>query len=274
MGRSRTSSASELLVSLRRDRTVPLHGQIEQELRRAVRAGRLVAGTVLPSTRALAAQLGLSLGVVVEAYEQLVAEGYLTSQPGGATRIAAVSAAPAPTATSRTEASAYRINFGYGRPDVTQFPRQVWLRSLRRVLNDAPSERLSYLDQRGAPELREALAGYLNRVRGTAADPERIVICNGFAQGFALIVRAIRGRGGTTIAVEDPSQTEAKEVAAVHGLAVATVPVDESGIVVEALARTRADAVLVTPAHQFRTGACSRRAVARSWWPGPRRRTG
>ena len=268
MGRSRTSSASELLVRLRRGGTVSLHRQLEQELRQAIRAGRLAAGTVLPSSRALAAQHALSRGVVVEAYEQLIAEGYLVSQPGGATRVAAVHAGPVPAATSLTEASTSRINFGYTRPDVTQFPRQIWLRSLRRVLNEAPSERLSYLDRRGAPELREALAAYLNRVRGTAADPERMVICNGFAQGFALVARVLRTRGATTIAMEDPGQVEARETTVVHGLRAVAVPVDESGIVVEALARTGADAVLVTPAHQFPTGAvlsAERRAELVRW---------
>ena len=268
MGRSRTSSASELLITLRRDADLPLHGQLEQELRHAIRAGRLAAGTVLPSTRALAAQHALSRGVVVEAYEQLVAEGYLVSQPGGTTRVSESNTGPVAPATSRTDASTYRINFGYGRPDVTQFPRQVWMRSLRRVLNEAPSERFSYLDRRGAPELRDALAAYLNRVRGTAADPERIVICNGFAQGFALVARAIKARHGTTIALEDPRAPEARDTAVVYGLRTVAVPVDDSGIVVEALARTRADAVLITPAHQFPTGAvlsAERRAELVRW---------
>ena len=268
MGRSRTSSASELLITLRREADVPLHGQLERELRQAIRAGRLTAGTVLPSTRALAAQHALSRGVVVEAYEQLIAEGYLVSQPGGATRVSNANVGPAPAATSRTEASTFRINFGYGRPDVTQFPRHTWLRSLRRVLNETPSERLSYLDQRGAPEARQALAAYLNRVRGTAADPERMVICNGFAQGFGLIARALKSAGATTIALEDPGQIEARDTAVLYGLRTVPVPVDESGIVVEALARTRADAVLVTPAHQFPTGAvlsADRRAELVRW---------
>src|SRR5688572_16359448 len=88
MARSRTSSALELLVPLRRDEVQPLHRQLEQELREAVRSGRLPPLTVLPSTRALADQLGVARGVVVEAYEQLVAEGYLASRAGGATRVA------------------------------------------------------------------------------------------------------------------------------------------------------------------------------------------
>jgi GntR family transcriptional regulator/MocR family aminotransferase len=182
MGRSRTSSAAELLVPLHRDGTLPLHAQLEQELRQAIRAGRLGAGAVLPSTRALAAQLALSRGVVVEAYEQLVAEGYLVSQPGGATRVSIANARPLPVATSRTDASVYRIDFGYGRPDVTQFPRHAWLRSLRRVLNEAPSDRLSHLDHRGAPELRRPSPRTSTACAGRP-DPERMVICNRFAQG-------------------------------------------------------------------------------------------
>ena len=164
MARTRTSSDAELLVELRRDDDVPLHRQLEHELRAAIRSGR-PAGSVVPSTRGLATQLGLSRGVVV-AYEQLVAEGYLTSQPGGTTRIAEGVADSTPTTTpSRPTSANIRFDFGYGRPDVSQFPRAAWLRSVRRVLTEAPSERLVYLDPRGAAELREALADYLNRVR-------------------------------------------------------------------------------------------------------------
>src|SRR5258705_6586226 len=137
MARMRTSSATELLVELHRDGPVPLHQQLELELRHAIRGGRLVAGAALPSTRALAVQLDLSRGVVVEAYEQLVAEGYLTSQPGGTTRVRAGAPDPAPSHAAGAPTIEHRINFGYGRPDVTEFPRQAWLRSLRRVLNEA-----------------------------------------------------------------------------------------------------------------------------------------
>ncbi|HEU5205134.1 MAG TPA: GntR family transcriptional regulator, partial [Candidatus Limnocylindrales bacterium] len=143
MARTRTSSDGELLVELRRDDGVPLHRQLEQELRAAIRSGRLAAGSVVPSTRGLASQLGLSRGVVVEAYEQLVAEGYLTSQPGGTTRIAdRVADATPSTPNRRPELPEVRIDFGYGRPDVSQFPRASWLRSVRRVLTDAPNDRL------------------------------------------------------------------------------------------------------------------------------------
>jgi GntR family transcriptional regulator / MocR family aminotransferase len=267
MPRTRTSSASELLVELRRDDDQPLHCQLEQELRTAVRSGRLPDESVLPSTRALAGQLGVSRGVVVEAYEQLVAEGYLSSQPGGTTRVCTkvVEAAPVAVRPTRRE---HRIDFGYGRPDVTMFPRQVWLRSLRRVLNEAPSERLSYLDDRGAPELREALAVYLNRVRGTAAHAERIVICNGFAQALGLVTQVLAARGARRFAVEDPGQRDTIRAARQAGLEVVPIPVDDGGIDVDTLRREDTDAVVLTPAHHFPTGAvlsAERRAALIGW---------
>ena len=112
MARTRSSSATELLIELDRDAAAPLHAQLEQGLRAAIRTGRLPADSMVPSTRALAEHLNLSRGVVVEAYEQLVAEGYLSSHPGGSTRVcarAAVEAAPTPA--SPHDPIEPRINF-------------------------------------------------------------------------------------------------------------------------------------------------------------------
>ena len=275
MPRSRTSSGGELLVELRRDDPTPLHRQLERELRSAIRSGRLEAETALPSSRALAGQLGLSRGVIVEAYEQLVAEGYLASRPGGATRVADnVGAGQVPARPARASLPGYQppedppINFAAGRPDVSQFPRQAWMKSLRRVMNETPSERLTYLDPRGAPELRIALASYLNRVRGTIADADAIVICNGFAQAQRLVVQVVREAGGRRIAAEDPGFAEAATAARDHGLEIVPVRVDDEGLDVAMLARADADAVVVTPAHQFPTGAvlsAERRAALVAW---------
>jgi GntR family transcriptional regulator / MocR family aminotransferase len=126
--------AADLLVELRRDRRVALHRQIETTIRDGIRSGRLQLGTALPPTRTLAAQLGVSRGVVVEAYQQLVAEGYLTSRAGGYTRVAVGPEALRKRALPADE-QAPRIDFGYGRADVSSFPRAAWLRSVRRVLN-------------------------------------------------------------------------------------------------------------------------------------------
>jgi GntR family transcriptional regulator/MocR family aminotransferase len=268
MARTRTRFPSELLVELDHEGSLPLHQQLEQELRGAIRGGRLMPDTTLPSTRVLAEQLDLSRGVVVEAYEQLVAEGYLTSLPGGATRIAARAAVAPPAGQPRPTAPDIRINFAYGRPDVREFPRQVWLRSLRRVLTEAPSDRLSYNHPRGVDELRAALATYLNRVRGTAADADHVVICNGFAQAIDLVTQLVKARGGRRIAVEDPGDADGRVAVRRHGIETVPVPVDEGGISIEALRASGADAVFLTPAHHYPTGAVmapDRRAGLLAW---------
>jgi GntR family transcriptional regulator/MocR family aminotransferase len=266
MPRSKTSSDAELLVKLGRDAAIPLHQQLEQELRAAVRNGRLPAGSPMPSTRSLAAELRLSRGVVVEAYEQLIAEGYLTSRPGGTTQVAPY-ALPTAAPAARPLPTEPAIYFRYGRPDVSEFPRSAWLRSLRTVLNEAPNERLSYSDGRGVPELRAALAAYLNRVRGTAADAENIVVCSGFAQGMTLISQVLRAAGAQRMALEDPSSDDTP-IAQTAGLAVVGIPVDEAGICIDALAQAEADAVLVTAAHQFPVGGVlppDRRSALVGW---------
>src|SRR2546426_4037052 len=229
MQKIRTSSAVELLVPLRRDGPRALHGQLEQQLRDAVRTGRLPAASVLPSTRALALELGVSRGIVVEAYEQLIAEGYLASRPGGTTSVAAAATA-ATVRPPQPEGVPFSIDFRPGRPDLDQFPRRMWLRCIRRVLNEAPSARFGYLDGRGVPELREALAGYLNRVRFTAADPDRFVISTGFFQGLTLVPRVLAASGARRIGLEDPSYDEARAMVGATGLRVIGIPVDESGM--------------------------------------------
>jgi GntR family transcriptional regulator/MocR family aminotransferase len=268
---SRTNSpiASKLLLDLRRGGGVSLHRQIELALRERIRSGRLAAGTALPPTRALASELGVSRGVVVEAYSQLVAEGYLTSRSGGYTQVAAdrdtavVAPAPPPTAPPP------EIDFGYGRANVAAFPRRAWLRSVRHVLTEAPDERLSYPDGQGAAELRDALADYLNRVRGTVAQPEKLVVTNGYAQGIALLLEVLAGRGARRLAVEDPSANDdARLHASRFGLEVVGVPVDGDGIRIEALSRLEADVLILTPSHQWPTGAvlsAEARAAVVAW---------
>jgi GntR family transcriptional regulator/MocR family aminotransferase len=257
MSRSRTNSgAGELLVELRRDSTVPLHQQLESGIRERIREGLLRADAVMPATRALATDLGLSRGVVVEAYQQLVAEGYLISRTGGYTQVApAAAGVQLQEKTAAETGGPPRIDFRYSRPDVSQFPRAAWLRSIRKVLNETPNRSLAYLDGRGTAELREAMADYLNRVRGTSARPENMLICNGFAQGSRLILQVLAASGYRRLAVEDPSDDELRAVAAAAGLDAVGVPVLETGLDVEALERSGADVVLVTAAHQFPTGA-------------------
>ncbi len=253
--RTNSHLASDLLVALRREAQVPLHRQIEVSIREGIRSGRLGFGTSLPPTRTLAADLGVSRGVVVEAYQQLVAEGYLTSRTGGYTQVA-IAPQPAPAPTRPVPPPAPQIDFGYGRADVVNFPRAAWLRSLRTALTEAPGERLGYLSGRGVPELREALADYLNRVRGTSAKPDNIVICNGYAQGIVLVIQVLAKTGVKRLAIEDPSSCDdVRPIAESVGVEVIGVPVDDEGMRVDVLAGSDADAVILTPSHHWPTGA-------------------
>jgi GntR family transcriptional regulator/MocR family aminotransferase len=257
MASDRTNSrlTGNLLIELRRDGPAPLHRQIEASIRDGIRSGRLRLGTSLPATRAVAANLGVSRGVVVEAYQQLVAEGYLTSRSGGYTQVA-IGPESAPTPVPAVPVPVPTIDFGYGRADVSHFPRAAWLHSVRRVLTEAPNERFGYLNGRGVPELHQALADYLNRVRGTSTKPENVVICNGYAQGITLLIQVLAKSGAKRLALEDPSSgDDAVPVALAAGLEVVGVPVDHDGIRVDVLRRTDADAVILTPSHQWPIGA-------------------
>ena len=267
MARSRTSSGLELLVTLDRAAAEPIHRQLAAELRAGVRDGRLGAGSPLPSTRALAAQLGISRGVVVEAFEQLVAEGYLQAVPGGATRVAPGAVSAGGPARS-LELPTYPFDFRPGRPDVTAFPRAAWVRSLRRALATAPADRLTYRSGGGLPELRIALASYLNRVRGTAAAPADIVVASGFAQGLGLVARALAQTGGRTFAMEDPFDPEYRAIVMAGGLEPVPIPVDEAGARIDVIAASGVAGALVTAAHQYPTGVVlspERRAALLAW---------
>jgi GntR family transcriptional regulator/MocR family aminotransferase len=258
--RTNLSPVSELAIDLDRGGGA-LHHQIEASIRQRIRSGALPAGVALPPTRALATELGVARGVVVEAYGQLVAEGYLTSRPGGYTQVAPAAAAappaagPGPGRPVPPRPAHPVVDFGYGRCNLAAFPRSAWLRSVRRVLTDAPDERLGYLDGRGAVELRSALAGYLNRVRGTSAGPDQIVITNGYAQAVSLLIGVLAARGARTVAVEDPSASDdARPHAQSLGLEVTGVPVGDDGVRVDAVAGLRADLLILTPSHQWPTG--------------------
>jgi GntR family transcriptional regulator/MocR family aminotransferase len=258
---SGTSFGPELLLPLRGPR---LRVQLEERLRHLIRDGTLPAGTRLPSSRALAADTRLSRRLVVDAYGQLVAEGYLVSRRGAGTYVAAAAGA-APAAPDDGHAPAMQFDFFPGAPDLASFPRALWLRALRDVLRTAPARAFGYPDPRGTPELRAALATYLRRVRGVVAEPGSILICGGATQGLALVGRTLARRGLREIAVEDPGLPQHRWVLAAAGLEVRGVPVDGRGIDAAVL---DGGAVLTTPAHQCPTGvvlAPERRAALIEW---------
>ena len=244
------------------------HGALEGALRTAIREGRLAAGTRLPSTRALAGDLGLARGTVVEAFAQLRAEGYLEARHGAGTWVAGLSLAASGSAQPPArEGRALRFRFSPGLPDLTSFPHAAWTSALRQGLRAASAASLGYGDPRGRRDLRVQLASYLARARGVRADPELVVVCAGFRHGLSLVARALHAGGARALALEDPCAPQHRAAVTAAGLALELVPVDERGARTDLLAAGTPAAVL-SPAHQFPTGVVlqpDRRAAAIAW---------
>lgn len=280
-----------------------LRAALMRALRDAVRTGRLAPGTRLPSSRSLAADLGIARNTVADAYAELVAEGWLQARQGSGTRVAERARPRRTPPVRRTPAQRGRqdpprYDLTPGTPDVSAFPRTAWLAAARRALTAAPHGAFGYATAQGSPELRGALADYLARARGVRADPDRIVICAGFVQGLRLVSRVLRESGradraergvrtrpgapagpGTAppgwrpgegqLATEAHSLDFHREAILRAGLRTVPLTVDEHGARTEELtAHDDVRAVLLTPAHQFPTGAPlhpDRRAQVLSW---------
>lgn len=264
-------SSAGLLVRLEEAGRLPLRVRLTMALRDVVRTGQVAPGSTLPSSRVLARDLGISRGVVLEAYAQLTAEGYLLSRPGAGTTVAESTqphsrplAAPA---TPQPDPPGV-LDLRPGTPDLSSFPRRLWLGAVRDTLNALPASDLGYGEPWGARALRVQLAEYLARVRGAMADPDSVVVVSGTTQGVSLIAQILVRRGHRTVAVEDPSNALQRRLLRELGLDVVDVAVDESGLRVDALAQTGARAVLCTPAHQYPTGvilSAERRTQLTRW---------
>jgi len=256
----------DLFVALDRADARPLRSQLEEQLRDGVRSGRLHAGTALPSTRVLAAELGVARGVVVEAYEQLVAEGFLVARRGSATRVARVAPPEPRAATPASRIPPARFDLRAESADRGAFPRRAWLAAARRAMAAAPDADLGYGTWAGAPKLRAALAAYVGRARGVVAGPEQVVVTAGITQAVALLAAVLRRRGAREVIVEDPGFDHHRLLLERTGIALVPVAVDERGLRTETL--PAAAAALVTPAHQMPTGAVlapERRAALLDW---------
>ena len=259
---------------------------LEDALRAAVRDRRLPAGTRLPSSRALAADLGIARNTVADAYGQLVAEGWLAARTGAGTWVTgpgdqaertgvtdggiATGRAGVPIGGGRP-ATAFAYDLHPGVPDLSAFPRREWLAASRRALAVSPDHVLDYPDPRGLLVLREAIAGYVARARGVAADPERIVVCGGFTHGLAVLCHVLRTRGAGALAVESHGLPEHRAVIERAGLRLAPLPVDGNGAVPDDAVLAPAGAALLTPAHQYPLGmtlAPDRRRLFADWAAG------
>src|SRR5262245_25902536 len=271
-----------MLLNLR-EASGPLYRRVYHALKSMIRAGRLGPAARLPSTRALAVDLGVSRNTVMLAYEQLAAEGYLVSRHRGATSVVgalptlAVVEPPGHRAGRPAPVSGYarrlagdpgpssagapagrpgpRYDFRYGRPAVDEFPREIWRRLLTARMRRAPGEAFGYGSPAGHGPLREALSQYLGRARGVPSDAGRIVVVNGAQQALDLIARVLLDPGDGAV-VEEPHYRGATLPFQAVGARLLRVPVDAEGLDPSRLppAGARPRLAYVTPCHRFPTG--------------------
>jgi GntR family transcriptional regulator/MocR family aminotransferase len=253
---------------------------LTERLRQAIAQRRLPIGSRLPASRILAAELQVSRGVVTEAYRRLTEDGQLSGHGRAGTVVVAtpvgptVDAAPVPPTgdvftsapgdvfTSAPgaacfyalRAAAARIDLSPGLPDLAAFPRAAWLRAERAALDELTPADFGYGDARGAPAFRAAIANWLARTRGISVSPDEVIVVAGVAQAFALLTRVLYADGISAIGVEDPGSLGGRQQLQSWGMATPPIPVDSSGLDVDALRAANVPAVLLTPAHQFPTG--------------------
>jgi GntR family transcriptional regulator/MocR family aminotransferase len=259
--------AHDLLVTIDRARRASIGRQIEDQLRDAIRSGRLRGGTELPSTRACAEDLAVSRGVIERAYAQLAAEGYIDLRRGANPSVRDGNLRVGP-ADETSEPLRLRFDLRPHMPDVGEFPRHSWERSQRSAVVGASAADLGYGDPAGAWPVRVAVSEYLGRARGVLAGPSDTLMTAGTSSALSLVCRSLARRGATAIAFENPSQYTHHLIAERAGLGVVGIEVDEEGLDVDRLGEHAVQAVVVTSAHQFPTGCVlsdDRRAALVEW---------
>jgi GntR family transcriptional regulator/MocR family aminotransferase len=258
---------TDVLLAVDRSDRRRLREQLQQQLRSAIQRGRLPAGTLLPPSRTMARDLGVARSVVVDAYEHLSADGYLSGRQGSGTRVLSIGH-EMPREPSTGTQPHHAVRFVGGLPDPALFPRAEWLRHYRAALGSVSNQRLGYPGPLGALELREALTNYIGRVRGVTTTPRHVLIAGGLTQGLVLLCRALKARGVDAVAVEEPCFGFHRQAIANAGLRPLPIGVDDDGLEVAALANLHVGAALVAPAHSYPMGAvmsASRRGALVEW---------
>lgn len=294
------SPPMQIPVLLDRSQDASLTEQLAEQLRNAIRHGRIASGTRLPSSRQLSEQLDVSRNTVVRAYDQLTMEGYVDSRPAsgmftalhppdelthprdgtgpptsGDRAVDMPMPLSMPRAPMLTAQHRGRISFDFfpGRPNAALFPLKTWRRLIHTALSHGGALGLSdYGDPSGLPALRSAIAHHLAAARGVIADAAQIVIVAGVQEGINIAARLFLAPG-TVAAVETPCYQGAAFAFEAAGGGLASVPVDEDGLIPEDLPKRPAALLYLTPSHQYPTGhtlSLERRNALIAW----ARRTG
>jgi GntR family transcriptional regulator/MocR family aminotransferase len=270
MVKAQTNLAWDTLLPI--DDSVPsdaLHVRLTSSLRDAIRLGRIPVGSALPPSRQLATDLHCSRWVVTEAYEQLVAEGYLEARVGSGTRVRLRDhQQPGAKPASATTTPTVRFDLTPGLPDFSAFPRSAWSRAVHDTIAAMRHADLDYQSPGGHPRLKQVLSEYLGRVRGAVVQPEHLTLTSGILDGLTLMFRALVTEGRDKLAIEDPCWRRLVAAALSSGLDVTSIEVDAEGMQTGDLSDVIVDAVIVAPAHQFPSGMVltpERRVLLLEW---------
>ena len=251
----------------------PLYEQLYLQLRRDIESGSLIAGEKLPSKRALSAHLKVSVVTVEGAYGQLLAEGYIRSEPKRGFFVSPLEIASPPAQQAPSvpvaEAAAAPIpeyDFATNAVDAVHFPFSTWAKLMRQVLTREDSGLLSAIEPQGVPALRAAIVQYLHDFRGITANPDQVVVGAGSEYLIGILFQLLGREGG--YAVEDPGYLKVSRILAHQGALVCPIPLDDQGLRVDALRWSGARVVHVTPSHHYPLGTVmpvGRRRELLSW---------
>ena len=246
-----------LTYTLDKQAGLSLYEQLYRRVKADILSGRLAAGEKLPSKRALAAHLEVSVITVKNAYEQLMAEGYLTGVEKKGYFVSAVLPSPAAVPASPEQPPPPRepvwfLDLATNSIAAEDFPFTVWARLMRQTILEEGTGLLHAMPPQGAPELRTAIAAYLRQFRGMAVDAEQIIIGAGTEQLYSMLVQLL-GRG-KRYAAEDPGYSKIIRIYRSNQAEVVSIPLDSAGLSVTALERAHADVVHISPSHHYPTG--------------------
>jgi GntR family transcriptional regulator/MocR family aminotransferase len=252
-----------LWITIDRTLDMPLTRQVYEQIRTQILKGELVAGERLPPTRELASNLGISRNVVVEVYEQLLAEGYIETRLGSGTYVAEGAYLSQQVRTDYLSFFEMQhlkdetndvIDFRSGIPALDMFPRHIWGQTAKRVCIETPHSIFGYGHPEGRIELRHILSLYLKRTRGVHCHPDQLVITSGATQALSLIAKLLLSPGDEVM-IEDPITHEIQTIFSSTGAVLHPIPVDEQGMKTDLIPPNKKPRfIFVTPSHQFPLG--------------------
>jgi GntR family transcriptional regulator/MocR family aminotransferase len=250
-------------LQIKKDSPLSLVNQLTNQLRETILSGRLQSGVQLPPTRLLAKEIGVARNVVIQAYEQLLAEGYLESRVGSGTFVAHLALqdlyrpATKPVSSSMSKPSSGQrplIDFNSGSPDLSLFPHQAWAKIIREISLDASADLWNYGKIEGEESLRRSVAEYLFRTKGLECSFEQIIITSGIVQGADLTAHLLF-KPGCAIVEEDPCDCFTRHIFRHNGYRILPVPVDRDGLCTASLPNDPdVQLIYVVPSHQFPIG--------------------